>query len=61
VIEPFAATCPYCWETIELSLDLSAGSAAYAEDCPVCCQPLRVRLDVAADGSYAVDVEREND
>jgi hypothetical protein len=61
VIEPFAAACPYCWETIELSLDLSAGSATYTEDCPVCCQPLRVRLEVAPDGGYAVDVEKEND
>ena len=55
------ATCPYCWETIELTLDLSAGSADYSEDCPVCCQPLRVRLQVAGDGGYAVDVQREND
>lgn len=59
--EEHEATCPYCWETIVLELDLSAGSQSYTEDCPVCCQPLLVRLVVAPDGSHVVEVEREND
>lgn len=59
--EEAEATCPYCWETITLDLDLSAGSQMYTEDCPVCCQPLLVRLSVADDGAYAVEVQREND
>lgn len=53
-------TCPYCWETVPLELDLSAGDQAYTEDCPVCCQPMRVRLRVA-EGEYVVEAEREND
>lgn len=53
--------CPYCWEAIELELDLSAGSATYTEDCPVCCQPMKVDLKVAPDGDYVVEIEREND
>jgi hypothetical protein len=60
VLEEAAVTCPYCWETVVLELDLSAGSQRYTEDCPVCCQPLSVWLRVAADGDYVVDVEREN-
>ena len=61
MIEDHEATCPYCWETIVLEVDLSAGSQSYSEDCPVCCQPLLVRLQVAADGSHAVEIQREND
>jgi hypothetical protein len=61
VTEEYEATCPYCWETIVLELDLSAGSQAYAEDCQVCCQPLLVRLTVSDEGGYLVDVQREND
>jgi hypothetical protein len=61
VIEDHAAQCPYCGEPIVLELDLSAGSQVYVEDCAVCCQPLRVALQVAPDGSYVVDVAREND
>ena len=60
MIEQQPVTCPACWETIELSLDLSAGSQTYTEDCPVCCRPMTVRLWVADDGSdYAVEVEGE--
>jgi hypothetical protein len=61
VTETREATCPYCWEDIELELDLSGGSQTYTEDCAVCCQPLLVRLSVAPDGDYAVEVTREND
>jgi hypothetical protein len=43
------ATCPHCWETIELTLDLSVGEQSYIEDCPVCCRPMAVTY-VAADG-----------
>jgi hypothetical protein len=59
-IEDHEGTCPYCWETIPLELDLSAGSQTYTEDCPVCCQPMLVRLTVAEDGGHAVEIERES-
>jgi hypothetical protein len=36
------ATCPHCWERIELTLDLSVPEQTYIEDCPVCCRPLSV-------------------
>jgi hypothetical protein len=41
------ATCPHCWETITLTLDLSVAEQSYIEDCPVCCKPMTV--------SYASD------
>jgi hypothetical protein len=40
------ATCPHCWETIQLTLDLSAGGQSYVEDCPVCCRPMLVTYGV---------------
>lgn len=61
MIEETEVQCPYCWETIALELDLSAGSQDYTEDCSVCCQPILVRLRVAGGGGYTVDAEREND
>jgi Cysteine-rich CPXCG len=33
-------TCPYCWETIEITLDLSIDEQRYVEDCSVCCRPI---------------------
>ncbi len=59
MLEDALVTCPYCWETVELSLDLSAGSQTYTEDCPVCCQPMTVHLRVDND-NFSVEVEAEN-
>jgi hypothetical protein len=61
-LEMQSVQCPYCWEAIELTLDLSAGSQTYTEDCHVCCQPILVRLSVDEDsGSFEVSAEAENE
>jgi hypothetical protein len=43
-------TCPYCWETIEITLDLSIDEQRYVEDCSVCCRPIVISYR-AEDGS----------
>lgn len=40
-------TCPHCWETIEVLIDLSAGEQSYIEDCSVCCRPITLTVNVA--------------
>jgi len=35
-------TCPYCWESISMLLDLSASEQNYVEDCEVCCHPINL-------------------
>jgi hypothetical protein len=61
MLDDVIVQCPYCWESVELAVDLSGGSAVYTEDCPVCCQPMSVRLQVDEDsGEFSVDVEAEN-
>jgi hypothetical protein len=49
LLQDHDATCPHCWETINLTLDLSVPQQSYIEDCPVCCRPLRVSY-AASDG-----------
>jgi hypothetical protein len=49
LIETADATCPNCWETISLTVDLSVPEQSYIEDCPVCCKPMVVSY-TAADG-----------
>ncbi len=61
MIEEATVTCPACWESIVLDVDLSGGSAEYAEDCPVCCRPMTVRLRVLDDGGFEVEVSPESD
>jgi Cysteine-rich CPXCG len=49
MIEGRDATCPHCWETINLTLDPSIAEQSYFEDCPVCCRPMIVSYS-AEDG-----------
>lgn len=57
LIQPHDVTCPHCWETITLTLDLSVPEQAYIEDCPVCCKPMGVSYS-ANDGEL-LDVSVE--
>ena len=41
-----AIQCPYCGESFESAVDLSAGSFTYVEDCQVCCQPIELAGEV---------------
>jgi hypothetical protein len=52
LIQGHQATCPHCWESITLTLDLSVSEQSYVEDCPVCCKPLVVSY-TAANGEVA--------
>lgn len=35
-------TCPYCWQTVSMILDLSIAEQSYVEDCEVCCRPIQI-------------------
>ncbi len=51
-------TCPYCWQTVSMILDLSIEEQSYVEDCEVCCHPIQISYmaeaseltDFSADG-----------
>ncbi len=52
--------CPYCGESIELSVDTSAGGQRYIEDCSVCCRPIEVAL--VYDGEdWTLEVARDDE
>lgn len=52
--------CPYCAESVEVLLDLSAGDQQFIEDCPVCCQPVLFDLQVDS-ASWTLIAHAEND
>ena len=57
-----AVTCPYCGESVEISLDPGSGAVQdYIEDCQVCCQPWRVMVTYHRDGHADVAVERSDE
>jgi hypothetical protein len=60
VIQFETITCPYCWEPIEISLDLSVDEQQQVEDCSVCCRPIVIRYSAAAGELASLDVTAEN-
>lgn len=49
-------TCPHCWETHRLFIDVSAGSADYVEDCQVCCHPMDITLRIHGEDIEEIQV-----
>lgn len=41
--------CPYCWETLDISVDPSVPEQQYVEDCQVCCQPIVLHVTIDDD------------
>ena len=52
LIQGHNVQCPNCWETVNLTLDLSVPEQSYIEDCPVCCRPMMVSYS-SVDGEVA--------
>ena len=51
-------TCPYCGESIAITLDAGGGTTQeYIEDCQVCCRPWQVHVSYDEGGTAAVWVE----
>lgn len=61
-LEPTAfvrVQCPYCAESYETQVDLTAGSFVYVEDCQICCQPIELFVEVSSAGRLrAVNPQR---
>ncbi|MDX1597603.1 CPXCG motif-containing cysteine-rich protein [uncultured Marinobacter sp.] len=53
--------CPYCWETLDISVDPSVPEQEYVEDCQVCCQPILLKVIVGDDLTPHVEVHAENE
>ena len=50
-------SCPYCGETVAISVDPGGGPAQeYVEDCPVCCQPWQVEVTRDREGDWSAMV-----
>jgi hypothetical protein len=50
-------TCPYCSQTVDVTLDPGSGSKQeYVEDCGSCCRPLLMTVHYRRDGSADVSV-----
>jgi transposase-like protein len=52
-------SCPYCGETLEISIEPGYGHQSYVEDCQVCCFPFVVFVDASEEG-LTVELRRED-
>ena len=62
MLETRYITCPYCGETFDTTVDLSAGDQDYVEDCRVCCRPIEfeLRLD-GHNGDFTLRPKRDDE
>ena len=51
-------TCPHCWETVSMVLDLSVEEQSYVEDCEVCCNPIQISYTI--DNFELTDFQADN-
>lgn len=55
MLEEISVSCPYCGETFDTTVDLSAGDQSYIEDCYVCCCP--IQFDVRTENNQLISVD----
>jgi hypothetical protein len=60
LIQAETITCPYCWESIEITVDLSVEAQQQVEDCSVCCRPIVIRYSAADGELVALDAAAES-
>jgi hypothetical protein len=53
--------CPYCGESFDTLVDLSAGSTSYVEDCQVCCRPIELGIEIGMNGELGSVNARRTD
>lgn len=56
-----SVTCPFCFETLDVFIDLSAGNQNYIEDCQVCCKAMKISINQDPADPEKVSVEAERD
>jgi len=61
LIQRETVICPYCWQAVELTIDLSAGDQTYVEDCSVCCRPMVVSFQTDGEALGALEVTAESE
>ena len=60
-LESVLIQCPYCWETLDIRVDLTVPEQEYVEDCQVCCQPIVLTVQLVEGRVVSVDARPENE
>ena len=60
-LESAHVDCPYCGESLEMTIDTSVRHQEYIEDCQVCCKPIAFRIRISREGEPSIDARGENE
>jgi len=61
-IESSVISCPYCGESFDITVDISAGQQSYIEDCYVCCRPITININTNDQGDLSsIETKHENE
>jgi len=62
VLDSCRIQCPYCGESVDLTVDIDHEAMQYVEDCHVCCRPISVCINIDAQGGPpTVTVKRDDE
>ena len=62
VEESTLVSCPYCGESFDITVDMSAGQQSYIEDCYVCCRPITIQVNTDEQGELSfIEAKHENE
>lgn len=56
-----SATCPYCWEQVEIGYDPAEQDHEFWEDCHVCCRPILFSITLGFDGAATLTARSDDD
>jgi hypothetical protein len=57
IVSQVQVQCPFCWETVQFTVDASFGNYEEVIDCPVCCRPMVMCVTVLGEEGVSVIVE----
>jgi hypothetical protein len=60
-VETIQASCPYCGEVIDISVDISQSDQEYIEDCSVCCRPIVISVSLDSGDTPILNLRRDDE
>ena len=54
----YPVTCPYCWETFFITIEMLPEGIRFVEDCRVCCHPIQFHASLENNAELLIHAER---
>jgi hypothetical protein len=59
--ESIQISCPHCWETLDIAIEIQIRHLVFVEDCEVCCNPMRIEVFTDEEGVSQINVVSANE